>query len=130
MAANKEEAKEGKQNKAEAAVTPGVEPAPRDVSLKPEDKATPEEKTEGKANENEAVKAKEKRVKEETVAQPKAYPPSHNGQNRRISAMLRASRQERDMTSLRDENRKLKAQVRRLASESDTSHHQPEQPRL
>lgn len=115
MATSKEEVKEDKRNKAEAVVTPSVEPADKDVSTAV-NAATPAEKAESEANKVEADKAQKKRIEEEEKGDA-AYPVSHNGQNRRISAMLRQSRSEYDLTALRGENRKLKAQVQRLQSE-------------
>lgn len=115
MATSKEEVKEDKQNKAEAVVTPSVEPADKDISTAV-NTATPAEKAESDANKAEANKAKRKRIEEEGKGDA-AYPASHNGQNRRISAMLRESRSEYDLTALRGENRKLKAQVQRMQSE-------------
>lgn len=120
MATSKEEVKEGKQNEVEAVVTPSIEPADNDISTAV-NAATPAEKAESDANKAEAARTRKKRAEAEADKEGAAYPASHNGQNRRISAMLRQSRSEYDLTALRGENRKLKAQVQRMQSEHPQS---------
>ncbi|WP_304736503.1 hypothetical protein [uncultured Desulfovibrio sp.] len=80
---------------------------------------TQREHAEDLANKAEAVEAEQKRKAGEPE---KVFPPDHNGQNRRISSILRGSRKGENANVLRDENRKLKNEVRRLqAAQADSS---------
>lgn len=100
---SKDKIQEGKANEAEAV-----------------DSATPQEAAEAAVNETEAAKKRRKAAKEadaENYEDQPAMPPNHNTQCRRITAMLRQSRGTVDVNTLRDENQKLKTQIRRMQAE-------------
>ena len=78
---------------------------------------------EGKDNKEEAKKSREKRMKDAEAKTPEPSKNDMNAQNRRISALLRQNRQERDistlsaqMRKLKNENAALKQQLAQLAA--------------
>ncbi len=97
--ATPKETQEGKINRAEAAATPRT-------------KAEAAEQAEGARNEAEAARAQERRTDRHDTADTDVA--GHNAWNRQISRMLRASRAGVNANMLREENRKLKNQVRRM----------------
>ena len=101
MAAAKEK-QEGKANEAETIAA-----------------VTEQEKTEDKANKLEAAETEQKRKHGQIAgeASKQLFPADHNGQNRRISSLLRESRRRKSMEALLGENRKLKSEVRRMQAE-------------
>lgn len=91
------------------------------------DSATKAEQAEGKANEARSVDsstAKERKEGQSNEVKAGADAAArvdsmkrvadHNGQNRRITSILRESRKDISVNTLRDMNRKLKSEVRRL----------------
>mgnify|MGYP000839549722 CR=1 FL=1 len=101
MAAAKEK-QEGKANEAETIAA-----------------VTEQEKTEDKANKLEAAETEQKRKQGQIAGETSKqfFPADHNGQNRRITSILRESRRGKSMETLRGENRKLKNEVRRMQAE-------------
>lgn len=103
---SKDKIQEGKANEAETVAS-----------------VTPQEGADAAMNEAEAAddaKKRRKAAKEEGAEQQddqSAVPPNHNTQCRRITAMLRQSRGTVDVNTLRDENQKLKTQIRRMQAE-------------
>ena len=97
--ATPKETQEGKINRAEAAATLRT-------------KAEAAEQAEGARNEAEAARAQERRTDRHDTADTDVA--GHNAWNRQISRMLRASRAGVNANMLREENRKLKNQVRRM----------------
>lgn len=103
---SKDKIQEGKANEAETVAS-----------------VTPQEETEDAMNKAEAADDAKKRRRAAKEADAENYedqpamPPNHNTQCRRITAMLRQSRGTVDVNTLRDENQKLKTQIRRMQAE-------------
>lgn len=103
---SKDKIQEGKANEAETVAS-----------------VTPQEGADAAMNEAEAADDAKKRRRAAKEADAENYedqpamPPNHNTQCRRITAMLRQSRGTVDVNTLRDENQKLKTQIRRMQAE-------------